>query len=180
VSNQLPLRRAQTLAFQALFCLLLAVLLAACGSSASAGGGAQSSSSAATNATLDACALVTRAEAETLLGVPVGEPKSEAVSKSVTTCILMPTVERDLRHLFVWYNPRPNADNAHRFFDETKAAPAKYGAATPTRDQAGIGDSAFWLGDILWVLKGKTIISVSADNEANTAQLANLVLRRLP
>jgi hypothetical protein len=78
----------------------------------------------------------------------------------------------------VWVSPRQNADSARKFFDNAKGdAPA---ASTTARDQAGLGDGAFWIHDQLWVRKGEVVLQFSADNAANTQKLAVQALTRLP
>ena len=175
----IPFRRARSLAAQALLVLMLAALLAACGSSAKAqtatGGGSGAGGAAAP---IDACALVTRAEAEALLGVPVGEPQPQTVPGLATTCSYLASALRDSRSVFVWASPQKTADGARKVFDNAKRdAPA---LGTTARDQAGLGDGAFWIHNQLWVLEGKVVLQLSADNEANTQKLAGQVLKRLP
>jgi hypothetical protein len=172
-------RRARTLAPQALLVLVLVALLAACGSSAKAqtakGGGSGASGS---GKPIDACALVTKAEAEALLGVPVNEPKPDTIQGVVTTCTYLASAPRDSRSVFVWVNPRQTADGARTVLENTKKDAPTLGATA--REQAGLGDSAFWINNQLWVRQGKVVLGLWADTEANTQQLAGQVLKRLP
>ena len=177
----MPIRRARSLAPQALLVLVLAALLAACGASAKAqtaqGSGGGASSVGAAGDSIDACALVTRTEAAALLGVPVGEAHPKTVPGGVTTCSYLSSAPRDLRQVFVWANPRQTADGARKVFDNTKKGAAE---GVAPREQAGLGDDAFWADNQLWVRKGKVVLAFSADSEANTQQLAAQVLSRLP
>lgn len=172
-------RRARSLAPQALLVLVLAALLAACGSSAKAqtakGGGSGAGGGADP---IDACALVTKAEAEALLGVPVGEPYPKTVPGVATTCNYLASGDRDSRNVFVWASPQKSADAARKFFDNAKRDAPSLG--TTAREQAGLGDGAFWINGQLWVLKGKVVLAFTADTEAHTQQLAGQVLKRLP
>ena len=169
-------RRARTLAPQALLVLVLAALLAACGSSAKA----QTAKGGAGGAgdPIDACALVTKAEAEALLGVSVGEPQPKVVGGGVATCNYLASGARDSRSVFVWANPRKTADGARTVLENTKKDAPTVG--TTAREQAGLGDDAFWIDNQLWVRKGKVVVGVWADNEANTLKLAGQVLKRIP
>ncbi len=171
-------RRAQSLANTALLTILLAALLTACGSSANAQPGKGSGGVGAAGATIDACALITKAEAEALLGMPVGEPTPKPINGGITTCTFLPTEARDLRQLFIWTNPRQSADSARKVFDNTKKGADPMGA--PTKEEAGFGDSAFWTMNQLWILEGKVVIGLSTDSEDHTRKLAALVLQRLP
>ena len=182
MSVAMPIRRARSLAPQALLVLALAALLAACGASAQAqtaqGTGAGASTVGAAGTPIDACALVTKAEAEALLGVPVGEPQPKTVQGLATTCSYLASGARDSRSVFVWASPQKSADGARKVFDNAKRDAPTLG--TTARDQAGLGDGAFWIHDQLWVLKGKVVLEFTADTEANAQQLAGQVLKRLP
>ena len=171
----IPFRRARSLAAQALLVLALAALLAACGTSAKAQT-AKGGSGAADP--IDACALVTKAEAEALLGVPVGEPQPKTVPGLATTCSYLASGARDSRSVFVWASPQKSADAARKVFDNAKRDAPTLG--TTAREQAGLGDGAFWIHDQLWVRKGTVVLQFTADTEAHTQQLAGQVLKRLP
>ena len=129
-------------------------------------------------APLDACALVTRAEAEALLGVAVSEPQPQTVPGLARTCSYLASGARDSRSVFVWASPQKSADAARKFFDNAKRDTPTLG--TTARDQAGLGDGAFWIHGQLWVLKGKVVLEFTTDNEANTLKLAGQVLKRVP
>ena len=175
----MPFRHARSLAVQALLVLMLAALLAACGTSAQAqtakGGGSGAGGAAAP---IDACALVPKPEAEALRGAPVGEPQPKAVPGLATTCNYLASAARDSRSVFVWASPQKSADGARKVFDNAKRDAATLG--TTAREQAGLGDGAFWIHDQLWVLEGKVVLEFTADSEANTLKLAGQVLQRLP
>ena len=175
----IPFRRARSLAAQALLVLMLAALLAACGSSAKAqtakGGGSGAGGAAAP---LDACALVTKAEVEALLGAPVDEPQLKTVPGVATTCSYLTSDARDSRSVFVWSSPQKSADAARKFFDNAKRDAPSLG--TTAREQAGLGDAAYWIHDQLWVLEGRVVLEFTSDTEANTLKLAGQVLQRLP
>ena len=172
-------RRARTLAPQALLVLVLAALLAACGTSAKAqtakGGG---SGAGGSGKPIDACALVTQAEAAALLGVAVGEPQPQTVPGLATTCSYLASGARDSRSVFVWASPQKSADGARKVFENAKRDAPTLG--TTAREQAGLGDGAFWIHDQLWVRKGTVVLQFTADSEAHTQQLAGQVLKRLP
>jgi hypothetical protein len=163
---------------QALLVLALAALLTACGASAKAQTAQGSGGAGGAGKPIDACALVTRAEAAALLGTPVGEPQPKTLPGLATTCSYLASAPRDSRSVFVWASPQQTADGARKAFDNAKRdAPA---LGTTARDQAGLGDGAFWIHDQLWVRKGEVVLQASADNEANTQKLAGQVLMRLP
>ena len=176
--TMIPRPRARSLIMQALLILALAAPLSACGASAKAQPAQGSGGTAGSGAPIDACALVTQAEAAALLGTPVGEPQPGTLPGLATSCSYLPSAPRDSRSVFVWASPQQTADGAKKVFDSAKRDAPTLG--TTARDQAGLGDGAFWIHNQLWVRQGKVALQVSADNEANTQQLAVQALKRLP
>ena len=108
----------------------------------------------------------------------MGEPQPDTIQGVVTTCTYLADAPRDSRSVFVWVNPRQTADGARTVLDNTKKDAPTLG--TTAREQAGLGDGAFWIHGQLWVLKGKVVLAFAADTEANTRTLADQVLKRLP
>ena len=178
MSAMMPLPRARCLVMQALLILALAALLSACGASAKAQPAQGSGGAGRSGAPIDACALVTKAEAAALLGTPVGEPQPKTLPGLAMSCSYLSGAPRDSRSVFVWASPHPTADGARKAFVNVKRDAPTLG--TTAHDQAGLGDDAFWIHDQLWVRKGEVVLQVSADNEANTQKLAGQVLMRLP
>jgi hypothetical protein len=142
---------------------------------------------------LDACALLTKADAESILGQVVQDPQrpiqgsatfdvssckyqveGEAASENVTLIVTVPV--------------NGDAQSAQTAFETDKAASSEMLGAAPV-DVPGVGDSAYWVagyGNQLSILKGNTHLILSATNQTGDSapqaviDLAVVILSRLP
>jgi len=118
------------------------------GTPASAATSAPTSASAATQAS-DACTIVTKSDAETALGEPVGAPKprSSATSSGCVYTSLSGSARLDI--------------DITRWPDSAAAATKYQTFANIGQPVAGLGDQARGNTAILAVLKGSVVITVS-------------------
>ena len=146
------------------------------------------------NATsVDACALLSKADAEKILGQPVKDPESPVQGSAdfnVSSCVYHTQTGTALDRvaLVVWVVASGDAAYAKTAFETDKQkVPANYNA-DPV-DVAGVGDAAYWVagaGNQLMVLKGTVQFSLLASTQkGDTASpeivdLAKLVISRLP
>ncbi len=134
-----------------------ALLLAACG-----GGGEEKTGATATaepNETatgkIDPCALITKAEAEKVLGEAVSEPKEETIGEVVKSCTYYAAA---VSTKYVSIVARTGISKED-FEAEANATAGLMGGATPTA-VSGVGDQAISVPPILWVLKGDVRLTV--------------------
>jgi len=161
---------------------LLVLCLSACG-----GSGSKTAQQAAP---LDSCALLTRADAEALLGGPVAEPDRDQVDShdpsdptAVSQCHYHTTGE-DYRHVGILARRARSASEALQGFESTRDSDVD---TTPAQPVSGVGEQAFWRasnGGQLTTLKGSVMLIVSADAGSadkltTTRTAANDALARL-
>lgn len=148
----------------------------------SEGGESTPGASAPATVALEACALVTREEAEAALGEPVAEGEPALVGE-IETCSYAPATGGSIGSVQVAYLTR-GIDAAAFPGVLTEAAEADL------EPIAGIGDAAFWDGDQVVVLIGEVAISAiaippsdattsAADRDAST-ELARIAAGRVP
>jgi hypothetical protein len=136
----------------ALLCGLLS--LVGCGTRSAAG--SPSSASGQTRA-LDACTLVTAAEASTILGVTL---QSNTVPEgSASRCVYF-TAADGPSTTFAAININPAGKTT---YDSVKQSLQSSGGI---QNVTGVGDDAYWSGEDLSVLKGDTILTVTVDGDA--------------
>ena len=178
--RRLPLRALAALFFLAFSGLLL---LAACGgdeeestatprgtqaSAATASAGETETPAATTQPAageLDPCALLTKADAETILGASLGESERQTVGP-FETCIY-----GDVAGNYVQVQVSDGVYTQSTFDDAMQAAAEELDIeAEPV---SGLGDKAYWLAGVLWVQKG----DVSLDFLVQTPDLTELRLQ---
>jgi hypothetical protein len=114
---------------------------------------------------LDPCALVTRADAEAVLGATLGEPERQTTGP-FETCIY-----GDDAGNYVQVQVSENVYTESTFDDAMKAAAEQVDIeAEPV---SGLGDKAYWLVGVLWVQKG----DVTLDILVQTPELTDLRLQ---
>ncbi len=117
---------------------------------------------------VDACALVTKSEAEQILGKPVREPEHPlegAAVYAVTSCTYRAATGMERVSLVVI--AAIDAAAARSAFDLEKKQAVTQMNVTPV-DVPGIGDAAFWEGGMfnkLRVLSGRVGLSVGITGE---------------
>lgn len=171
------------------FLLLLA--LAGCGKQAPAAT-QPPASQASLASTIDACTLLTKADAEQVLGSKVDEairPVQSTEPNIVDSCeyrIIGATV-KDHAVLTVVIPVSGDLESAKKIFAAGRqGAQATYGSALP--DVPGLGDSAYWVGgegNTLMMMKGSMTVSLSVSTQKGDSpsqamlDLGKLVLGRL-
>jgi hypothetical protein len=164
----------------------LGVLLAACGGSDGeergdngANGSAPQENTSRGGALTDPCTLVTKPEAEALLGVPVDAPQKQPVGPFQTCGYYAMTAILDFVQVQVCAClPGNQFDTAMRG--------AAMGSGVEPKAVSGIGDKAFWLNGILWVQRGQYALNLwVASRDFRTAggqalDAATLEQRALP
>lgn len=135
--------------------------LAGCGDSPDrqAGGGSTTADKA-----VDACELVTSAEAAEALGVPAVEqerPSSSNVAMRLASCLYSAELGPRLVVLHVMARPGYSASEATDGFSAMKEV---YGE-TEIADVPELGDQAFWIEELrqLWLLEGTLQVGISGD-----------------
>lgn len=152
--------------------------LAGCGDSPDrpAGGGTTTADEA-----VDACELVTSAEAAEALGVPAVEqerPSSSNEAMRRASCLYSAELGPKLVVLHVMARPGYSASEATDGFSAMKEV---YGE-TEITDVPGLGDQAFWIEELrqLWLLDGTLQVGISGDISLDQAKaLAGGALGRI-
>jgi hypothetical protein len=136
---------------------------------------------------VDACRLVTKADAEKALAKPVGEPDHPvqgAAIYAVTSCSYRATSGGE--RVSVMVIAAGDAKSARVAYDQEKNQAPTVMQVKP-QDVAGLGDAAFWEGRIynkLRIVKGRIGLSVGISTETKpqgkVLDLAKLALSRLP
>jgi hypothetical protein len=154
---------------------------------------AQPATSAPAGVAIDACTLLTKTDAEQILGNPVDAPSRPVTGNEtfvVDSCKygLTGGTPLDNATLIVTVPSANDLQTAQIAFNTGKQeAQANYGAAPV--DVPGLGDSAYWVGGAgnnLSILKGDVNITISASTQKGDAasqailDLAKVVLGRLP
>jgi hypothetical protein len=176
----LPLKALAALVFLALSGLFL---LAACGGDDEEGGPSteQTRTPAATASAgetqtpaetaqpaageLDPCALVTKADAEGILGASLGEQERQTVGP-FETCIYGDDIGN-----YVQVQASDDVYTGSTFDDAMQAAAEELDIEA--KPVSGLGDKAYWLVGVLWVQKGDVSLNVLAQ----TPELAQLRLQ---
>jgi len=144
-------------------------------------------------AIVDACTLLTKEDAEKILGKPVKAPKTPVQGSetfNVTSCSYQIDggTAMDTASVIVIIPSLGDAGFARESFENDKKTVKDSYGADPV-DVAYLGDEAYWVagaGNILFVLQGKVQITLkAATQKGDTAspeliELARLVLSRLP
>jgi hypothetical protein len=129
-----------------------------------------------------ACALLPRADAEAVIGEPVGEPKKgpEApASADVTTSQCMYATIDGQRSMSVLVRHSKKGDNSPGYVRKTMSD-----SGMKVTDVAGVGDTAFWAGVQLQAFKGAnhqvvvTMMGIGRPQE-RAADAARKVLAKL-
>jgi hypothetical protein len=141
----------------------------------------------------DACKLLTKADAEQILGKPVDSPTNPLQGDetySVDSCEYKVTGGTPLDNVTLIVTVPANGDPARAqavFNSGKQQAQALYNAAP--LDVPGLGDAAYWVGGAgnnLSILKGNIFVSLSASTQKGDSaspallDLAKVVLGRLP
>jgi hypothetical protein len=143
---------------------------------------------------LNACTLLTKADAEAILGQPVKEPEFPIQGSEtfiVDSCKYRVVDEASFDHtsLIVTVPASGDVQSAQIAFDTDKStAEANFGAAPV--DVPGLGDTAYWVGGTygnqLGILKGNVHLILTADTQKGDTppqpliDLAQTILSRLP
>jgi hypothetical protein len=142
---------------------------------------------------LDACTLLTKADAESILGQVVQDPQRPiqgSATFDVSSCKYQVEGEAAYENvtLIVTVPVSGDAQSAQTAFETDKAASLEMLGAVPV-DVPGVGDSAYWVagyGNQLSILKGNTHLILSATNQTGDSapqavvDLAMVILSRLP
>jgi hypothetical protein len=131
-----------------------------------------SSSSAAT---IDPCALVTKAEADQALGAEATQerPSEANIPPRLVTCRYTAPRGQALAVMTVMVRIGYSDSEARTGFQGTR----QLGNTEPV---AGLGDDAFWLMNQLYVLKGTRQLTISGDvSKEQVQQLARQAVARL-
>ena len=154
---------------------------------------AQPPAQAPVSAAIDACSLLTKADAEQILGKPVDDPTHPVTGNEifiVDSCDYKVTggTPLDNATLIVTVPSGGDLATAQTAFNTGKQqAQAAYGSAPA--DVPGVGDSAYWVsgsGNNLSILKGDMNITLSVSTQKGDSasqailDLAKVVLGRLP
>lgn len=146
-----------------LVALLALAVLAGCG-----GSGSKASA-------VDACGLITPADAQELLGGPVKAPENPISGEGtaiVTSCKYR-AESADLNNVTLIVRRLDTQDAAKQDFDQFKKDTESKLSVTPD-EVSGIGDAAFWIGGALnqlAVLKGRDQLLISVNNPQAASQL---------
>jgi hypothetical protein len=172
------------------FLLLLA--LAGCGKQAPAAAQPSAGQQPQLANTIDACTLLTKADAEQVLGSPVDEalrPVQSTEPNIVDSCEYRITgaTAKDHVVLTVVLPVSGDLESAQKIFAAGRqGAQATYGSTLP--DVPGLGDSAYWVGgegNTLMMMKGSMTVSLSVSTQKGDIpsqamlDLGKLVLGRL-
>ena len=128
--------------------LLIGALLSGCGAASTAG------------SAIDACKLITQADAEAVLGGPVKaseNPVSGEGIAAVTSCKYIVAAAPSVNNVTLIVRRLDSADAAKQDFEQLKKDMEPKLNVTPS-DVTGVADAAFWSGgsvNQLAVLKGK-------------------------
>ncbi len=136
---------------------------------------------------VDACSLLTKADAEKMLGKPVKDaehPLDGAAVYTITSCNYRAVSGGE--RVSVMVIAASDAQSARSAFDlEKKQAPSMM--QVDPQDVAGIGDAAFWEGgsyNKLRIVKGRIGLTVGVSTETKPEgkilELAKQALSRLP
>ena len=151
---------------------------------------------------IDACALLTSQEIETVLGAPLKDTKPSTNSQgglTVSQCYFLLPIAADSIVLTVTQkadgpNSRDPKQSWEEIFQEDKetksAGEEKESKSPPPEKIDGLGDEAFWaprrFGGTIYVLKGNAYISISVGGSGEQATklqkskaLAEIMLKRL-
>ena len=132
--------------------LALAFAGAGCGTAEAEKSGAQASSAAAAATIPHACSLLPKAEAEAVVGEPLGEPKKgpEApASADVTTSQCLYASAEGMRSMSVLVRHSKKGDNSPGYVRGVMKD-----SGMTVEDVPGLGDAAFWAGVQLQAFKG--------------------------
>jgi hypothetical protein len=184
-------------AFQVILIVLIGLLLSlsACGSktTSTTQSSAQSQASSPANLKIDACVLLTKNDAEHILGKPVDSPTHPVQGNEtyyVDSCEYKMSGGTALDNALLTIEVPSNGDlvTAQTAFATGKQqAQAAYNSVP--LDVTGLGDTAYWVGasgNTLLVMKGSVTFTLSAANQKGNAptrpiiDLAKIVLARLP
>ena len=141
----------------------------------------------------DACSILTKADAEQILGEPVDSPTSPQMGSetfSVDSCAYQVTGGTALDRATLILTVPANGDlaRAQAVFNTGKQQAQSLYNSAPV-DVSGLGDAAYWVGGAgnnLSILKGDIYISLSASTQKGDSPsqallgLAKVVLGRLP
>jgi hypothetical protein len=172
--------------------IILLLALSGCGSPTAAATqppGAQSQGIAK----IDACTLLTKADAVKIMGNPVDDPTHPVQGTQtfyVDSCKYKLTGGKTLDNVTLTLEIPANGDLATAqttFSDSKQMAQATYNIAP--LDISGLGDTAYWVGgegNTLMIMKGMITFTLSASTQKGTSpsqailDLAKVVLGRLP
>ena len=159
-------------------------------------------SAASTKGKIDACALLTSKEIESVQGEPMKESKPSGKSAggfSISQCYFtLPTSSNSISLTVTQKADGPDARDPkqywneifHRDNDKDKGREGEREKAAAPEKIAGLGDEAFWsgnrVGGALYVLKGNSYFRISIGGPGDQASkikkskdLAEMVLKRL-
>lgn len=151
---------------------------------------------------IDACALLTSKEIESIQGEPAQQTKASGKpdgEMAVSQCYFaLPTSSNSISLAVIQKGDGSSGRDPKAFWEETfhreheqeKGSEGEKEKGQPPQKIDGVGDEAFWSGDrvggVLYVLKGDSYIRISvggADNQATKIEkskaLAEIVLKRI-
>jgi hypothetical protein len=115
---------------------------------------------------LDPCALVTKADAEEVLGGSLNDPDRQTAGPFESCSYIGETMEN-----YVQVQVSNDVYTADSFDDAMQFAAGQLD--TELAPVSGVGDNAYWFADVLWVQKG----SVTLDILVTTPKLTDLRLQ---
>jgi hypothetical protein len=133
---------------------------------------------------VEACALLTKEDAESFLGEPVGTPATthtEAIGNTVTQCRYIATSGN--KRVSLLLRQAATADEAAKIFRQASDTSKELSGADP-QVIGGLGDSAYWTGGNLKqlnVLKGDAwlIITASPRSETDPLEASKTIARKI-
>lgn len=173
-----------------IYTLTLTVLAAGCSSGKltnkanSAPNSQTAGSSGRSSQKVDACSLLTKADAESFLGEPVGAPATthtEAMGNLVTQCRY--SASSGNKRVGLLLRQHATADEAAKIFKQARDTSKELSGADPQVID-GLGESAYWTGGNLKqlnVLKGDAwlIITATSGNGADPLEASKNVSRKI-
>jgi hypothetical protein len=163
-----------------MFCMIL--LAAGCGGSsktATQGESGAAKDTGTVKGLVDPQTLLTKAEAETLLGQPVKEPELKDTKNPMGQKLVFFSAVSDKALTFIQISLVQNEGMSKTLRDQKYDVKQLYTdtkkGLNDTKDVAGIGDEAFWGTNGLHILKGSFYINISV---GNTSKAENLELAK--
>jgi len=172
------------------------LLLSACksaGTPVNTGAQPQSGNSGSTTTSIDACALLTKVDAEAILGKPVKDaehPIEGSAEFIVTSCQYSAQSDssRDITYVIASVPYNGDMQAAKTSYD-TGVSQSQSAYGVPSVNVPGLGDAAYWVagsGNLLTIRKGDVNLNLKVSTYTGDTppqpviHLAKVILGRLP